>query len=136
MKSTLRKLAVTAVVAAMFTNGVAQAACTQSNLTGLWKAYSAGVDEGVSYWTSCFLQISSTGAITPTTCVNSFGLRGALTNARIVLAVGSQCAYNGTFTFAGERNTLMNMTMARDKYSGYGVGVFPGGSFIFSMVKI
>jgi hypothetical protein len=128
-------LAVLATLGAMVPQ-MAYASCTQASLQGVWKAYSAGVDNGVSYWTSCFVSINASGFIANTTCVNSFNSVGNLTQARIVLSNPSQCAYNGRFTFAGEQNILRNMTLARDRYTANGVGVFQGGSFVFSMTKI
>jgi hypothetical protein len=113
-----------------------QAACTQANLQGVWKAYSAGVDNQVSYWTSCLISINAGGFIANTTCVNSFNLTGNLINGRIVLANANVCAYTGQFIFNQERNILRNMTLARDRLTANGVGVFQGGSFIFSMTRI
>ena len=135
MRKVLRGVASAMVLVTTFAS-TAQAACTQAQLAGVWKAYSAGVDNTISYWTSCLIVINASGFIANTTCINSFNFTGNLTNGRIVLANANQCAYTGGFTFAGERNTLRNMTLARDKYTASGVGVFPGGSFIFSMVRI
>jgi len=130
-----RILATIAMLAAPVSEA-AHAACTQANLAGVWKAYSAGVDRGVSYWTSCFIVINSAGFIANTTCVNSFNLTGNLVNGRIVLGNANQCAYFGEFTFNGARNLLRNMTLARDRLTAAGVGVFQGGSFIFTMTRI
>jgi hypothetical protein len=135
MRSVTRLVAAAMILATAF-GSAAQAACTQAKLAGTWKAYSAGVDSGVSYWTSCTLVINVNGGIANTNCVNSFNLVGALRNARLTLTSANLCAYAGQFTFNGEVNTLRNMTLARDNFTANGVGVFPGGSFIFSMTRI
>jgi hypothetical protein len=135
MLSRLRILAVSVIAASTIVTS-AHAACTQAQLAGRWKAYSAGVDNQFSYWTSCTIIINATGFIANTTCINSFNFTGNLTQGRIVLGHAPTCAFNGGFTFAGERNTLRNMTLSLDKQTAAGVGVFPGGSFIFSMVRM
>ena len=134
MRSIIRFVAAAMILATTFTS-VAQAACTQAQLAGVWKAYSAGVDTGVSYWTSCLIVINSVGVIAPTTCVNSFNFFGQL-QGRVVLTRGNLCEYNGWFTFASATNYLRNMTLARDNNTAAGVGVFTGGSFIFTMTRI
>jgi len=109
-----RVLAAIVMLAATLTQA-AQASCTQAQLAGVWKAYSAGVDRGISYWTSCFIVINSGGFIANTTSVNSVNLNGNLANGRIVLGNANQRAYFGEFTFNGARNILRNMALARDK---------------------
>ena len=69
-------------------------------------------------------------------CVNSLGTTNSLTNGKFTLQSAANCAYAATFKFNGQNNRVLNMTLARDKYTAYGVGTFPGGSFIFSTVKI
>jgi hypothetical protein len=141
MMSRLRILAVSTMVAAMSITGAAQAACNQAALAGVWKAYSAGSSRAangtyIPYWTSCRIVINANGFIAPTRCVNSFNLNGNLTNGRIVLSSAADCAYSGQFTFAGQPNILRNMTLSRDRLTAGGVGVFNGGSFIFTMTRI
>lgn len=136
MYSTIRKVIATAIIAAAVYAPAAQAACTLPQLGGKWKAYSSGTQNGVTFWRSCLINIASNGNFSPLSCVDSIGTNAIPTNGRFALQNSANCAYSATFTFRGQLNQVLNMTLARDKYTAYGVGRFPGGQFIFSMVKI
>lgn len=124
------------VMALALAQGSAHAACALGTIQGKWKAYSSGSDRGATYWRSCLINISANGTITNPSCLDSIGSTLTATQGKVQLQSGANCAYSATFRFAGQNNRVDNMTLSRDRETVYGVGSFPGGHFIFSMVKI
>lgn len=132
----LAKTMCVAAVLGLSLGQAAQAACTLADIKGTWKAYSSGTDSGVTYWRSCKVVIAANGNVSNPSCVDSIGTTTTMSQGKVSLQKGADCAYSAKFKFAGQNNTVDNMTLARDKLTVYGVGSFPTGSFIFSMVKI
>jgi hypothetical protein len=46
------------------------------------------------------------------------------------------CTFTGSFTFAGQPEQVSHATLSKDKQTALGVGRFPGGTFVFGLVKL
>lgn len=108
------------------------AACTQSEVAGVWQAYSINSEV---YWVRCRISVNSVGTIANNTCISSIGTSASMTNGRIRLSAGSTCTYTGSFSLGGLAHAIRHATMSKDKISVQGVGTYSGGSFNFNLTK-
>jgi hypothetical protein len=116
----------------------AEAVCTQTNTLGTWKLYSAGASTSGAYWVKCKLIVGSTGNFGGTSsCSNSLGQSTAVTG-HVKLTNPANCTFTGsvTYTPSGEVSTVNEATMSLDHQTVTGVGTFPNGEFVFTMVKL
>ena len=116
--------------------GIAQAACTQADAVGNWKVFAMNDGGQVQ---RCKVTITSTGLMTNASCNYHFGSQTAtvsLTSGSLKLSGGSTCSYSGSFKINGALNTIRELSLARDKITGAGVGTYTTGGFIINMVKI
>jgi hypothetical protein len=111
----------------------ASAACTQADVAGRWQAYSIN---SVGAWVRCRLSIDGAGNIANNTCITSLNTAVGMTGGKVQLSSGFYCTFTGSFFLGGAPNTIRHSTMARDKFSVEGVGVFPGGAFNFSLTRL
>jgi hypothetical protein len=134
-----RLAAIISGVAMLLTPAVANAACSQSNLTGVWQAYTAGVGGAVPAfnWVRCKIRIADTGAIANTTCTTMAGASVALTNGVATLTIPGTCTFVTQFEIAGALYHVKHATLGpTDKRIGNGVGTFQGGGFAFNMTRL
>jgi len=132
------KLLTAVVCSLMLLAGSAGANCIQGNLAGFWKLYAASSSGGGVAWYKCSLHMTAAGAITAaSSCQNNFGQSTPVTG-RVSLANGPNCTFGGSIhqTYTNITDSVTEATMSIDKRSASGVGVFSGGAFIFTMVKV
>jgi hypothetical protein len=123
-------------IATAFAPAIADAACTQADLTGHWQLYMAGATPEGQSWAQCAVDISATGVIGRTDCTDSSTATAALTNGRARMEIPAACTFTAHFTLAGKTFTVVHATMAQDKLAGTGVGTRPGAAFVVTMTKI
>jgi hypothetical protein len=132
------KLLSAVVCSLMLLPGSASATCIEANLTGFWKLYAASSSGSGVAWYKCSLYMTTTGAITSaSSCQNNFSQSTPVTG-RVSLASGPNCTFVGSIhqTYTGITDSVTEATMSIDKRTASGVGIFSGGAFIFTMVKV
>ena len=126
----------TAVSAAtLLAPAIVMAACSQADISGKWQATSSGYGGGRFYRAECTLNVSANGAISGSSCTNTQGQAGAMTDARLSLSSGTDCRYSGSFIWFNTLHQLTQLTLASDKKSGDGKGTFEKGHFTFVMTR-
>jgi len=125
-----------AILAMMATISPAYAACQQSDLQGTWQSYSSADSTSGSFWVRCKLKINSTGGIANAPCFTWDGTKGTLTNGSVSIVNANLCTFKATFRLFGSVNRVKHGTLAPDGTTGTGVGTFPKGIFLFTLVKI
>lgn len=115
------------------------AACAPANLSGVWDAYSVGVDGFGPFWNRCSVRLNSSARLlSGSSCVSDRGRTSTLSGQ---LAVNSNCRVSGSFTqrfsTGSARCNIPQATISRDKEIVTGVTKCSGGAAIssFHMVK-
>jgi hypothetical protein len=130
-------LRVVATLACVFSPAVASAACTQADVAGTWYAYVYGVDGGVGSWARCKLRVDAAGDVRDIPCQTSANQSLDLTNGRITLRHGDQCAYSARFRIGpDEIYDVRHITLSRDKITAEGAGIVEGRAIIVSLTKL
>ena len=116
----------------------AYAGCSEADAVGTWKLYSANASGSSFSWVRCTLAVQAGGKIkSSSSCTNNLGQSTPATGL-VHLTSGPNCTFNGhiTYTLNGVESAVTEATMVENKQSVFGVGLFPGGTFIFNMAKI
>jgi len=121
------------LAAALLTPSVSLAACPLNDFDGAARVYATGWDGQDANWLNCRVDISNTGAVTGS-CINSDGQRANISNGSIS-KFGNTCSFQGQFTLAGVVHRIRHGTISVDMLTASGVGTFPGGSFLFTLVR-
>jgi hypothetical protein len=122
-------------IASLLATGVVQAACSQADISGKWQATSSGYGGGRFYRAECTLNVSANGAISGSSCTNTQGQAGAMSDARLILSSGADCSYRGSFTWFNTLHRVNQLTLAGDRKAADGTGTFEKGHFTFVMTK-
>src|SRR5688500_9371726 len=122
------------LAAALLTPSVSFAACPLTDLDGPARIYAVVSDGQDTSWTNCRVNISTTGAVTGS-CINSDGQTPNISNGSIS-KFGNSCSFLGQFTLAGLVHRIRHGTFAADLLTASGVGTIPGGSFLFTLVRV
>ena len=134
MNSGATKTVAGVLAAALLTPSVSFAACPLTDLDGPARIYAVGWDGQDANWTNCRVNISTTGAVTGS-CINSDGQTPNISNGSIS-KIGNSCTFRGQFTLAGLVHRIRHGTFAADLLTASGVGTIPGGSFLFTLVRV
>jgi hypothetical protein len=138
-----RRLAASALCAAIAFPSVSHAACVQRDFVGEWTAYfstTVGTDTSVAV---CFFQIlrGRPTVIRDGICLNSSSDASTLSRARVRLDSSARCLFSGQ---ADVTNTeppetaryAFTGTLTREKYIAFGAGTIEGGGTVtFDMAK-
>jgi hypothetical protein len=126
----------TAVSAAtLLAPAMVMAACSQADIAGKWQATSSGYGGGKFYRADCTLDVGANGAISGSSCTNTQGQAGAMTDARLILSSGADCSFRGSFIWFNTLHQVHQLTLAGDRKSGDGKGTFEKGNFTFVMTR-
>jgi hypothetical protein len=112
-------VAVAAVIVMLLFTSAAWAACAQSDLTGTWMTYQAGVSGGSIYWQRCSVRLDSTGRVIGGSCRDDIDQTFSLTRGRI--RVSSECVVTGTAGGADGIATINHGALDRGKTVFMGV---------------
>ena len=134
MNSGATAIAAGVLAAALMTPSVSLADCPLTDLDGAARIYAVGWDGQDANWTNCQVNISPTGAITGS-CVDSERQGANISNGSIS-KFGNSCSFRGEFTLAGVVHRIRHGTFAADLLTASGVGTVPGGSFLFTLVRV
>jgi hypothetical protein len=114
---------------------IVMAACSQADISGKWQATSSGYGGGRFYRADCTLNVGANGAISGSSCTNTQGQVGAMTDARLVLSSGADCRYSGSFIWFNTLHQVQQLTLAGDRKAADGTGTFEKGHFTFVMTR-
>lgn len=112
-----------------------QAACKTSNFVGTWAIYAA-TNDAVDFWFRCKLTLNSTGrpAGGDNFCKVIAEPKSSF-YAGLVTA-GKTCRVTGFFAVFGEKHTIDQAWMTRNKESFSGVGHTPSMTFTFTAIRL
>jgi hypothetical protein len=125
----------TVAAATLLAPAMVMAACTQADISGQWQATSSGYGGGKFYRAECTLNVGANGAVSGSSCTNTQGQAGAMSDARLTLSSGANCSYRGSFIWFNTLHQLTQLTLTADKKSGNGAGTFEKGNFTFVMTR-
>jgi hypothetical protein len=131
----MKRLALAVLAATIACSTAANAACNQTDLTGIWQIYSTAWDNSGAWWSRCQVKINAGGTMSNGQCANSLGQSGPMTNGSATIVAAAACTFRAQFRLGGDLNRVVHATLSRDKTTGSGVGTFPGGKFNFTMSK-
>ncbi len=120
----------------------ASAATKQSDIAGVWKAYSVGVVlVGAVDYVGCTLSIDATGTIGPTSLCKVFSGQTTKVSGKFTLANDDSSTYTGTLTYAiSKSSSNIQATLSPEKTVAAGAGVEGTvgheGGISFTMVKV
>jgi hypothetical protein len=124
--------------AACLIAGPAFASCSQSDIAGMWNAYSVGATDGTSYWVKCSFTVESNGTIAEgsSSCVTNGGASSKLSGS-IRVKSASECTFSGSIKIIAdsEVDEISEVTLNRDHNSASGVGISPVNGFSFTLVR-
>src|SRR3712207_1499523 len=105
--------------------GLSEAACTQPQLGGSWRAYIFGGDLG---WFTCPFRISDIGDITDAQCIDDEGAPHPLTEGSIKLKSANTCLFTSKMKVDSFEVRIFFATLALDKRTASGVGKSQDGT--------
>ena len=115
----------------------AWAACTQADLTGVWRLHVHGATSEGSFWTRCGITIAATTGNVSGSCRTDEGLNFNLTGRLTITAAnGLACLVTGSVSSPQGVNRIHDAAMDRGKTVVSGVGIDPDSErFAFTAVK-
>jgi hypothetical protein len=122
-------------VATLLTPAIVMAACSQADISGQWQATASGYGGGRFYRAECTVSVGTNGAISGSSCTNTQGQTGAMTDARLILSSGTDCSYRGSFIWFNTLHQVNQLTLAGGRKAADGTGTFERGHFTFVMTK-
>lgn len=112
----------------------AQAACTQADGAGIWRAFTTGEKDSDIWWLRCTIRVNASGAVGTTSfCIRQNGIKAFSTGGN--LTVASSCVVTGSFTIGGFVENIVDAQLSRDKTVMIGVGRDDDGFFTFTALK-
>ena len=112
---------------------VANAACIQSDIEGIWQVYAFNTQD---QWIMCKFNIAANGAIANTSCDASTGERERLTDGKVTLATPAVCKFTAEWKLGPLRNRVVHSTLNQSKNAGSGVGRAGNADFVFDIIKL
>ncbi len=115
----------------------AWAACTQADLTGMWRVHVHGATPGEgSFWTRCAITIAASGNVSGS-CRTDEGVNFNLpAGGRLLVVTPAACVVTGTVRTPQGVNRILDAAIDSGKTVISGVGIDPAAErFAFTGVK-
>ena len=116
----------------------AWAACTQADLTGMWRVHVHGATAGEgSFWTRCAITIAATTGNVSGSCRTDEGVNFTLpAGGRLTVVTPAACIVTGTVRTPQGVNRILDAAIDSGKTVISGVGIDPTAErFAFTGVK-